>query len=295
MVNILLNRIKELENKLAQIEKNNNKAREEILELFKECKIDKSKKDKFKNRLKKTIFKLQIPKNEYFFDGIVLKYNSFAEILKTMDHGYLVIIEADFKKEIKQFVLGYLINKISPFFTLDKDLIIGFLNEEQLKKLKKIKDISYFNPETNEFSDVEIYKIFFENDTFTLFDIEKAKKIFKEYRKRPSYKNKHFIEYSLSKNKITDFEEDKLNRQKEKYAYIYDETYPNLEYKLKKEIKNIPFVLAVLERIDKELDEIKNSKGIINIVNRMLNYVELNLPERGIIDEIKILREKLKD
>jgi len=295
MVNILLNKIKELENKLAQIEKNNNEAKEEILELFKECKIDKSKKDKFKNRLKKTIFKLQIPKNEYFFDGIALKYNSFIEILKTMDHGYLVIIEADFKKEIKQFVLGYLINKISPFFTLDKDLIIGFLNEEQLNKLKKIKDISYFNPETNEFSDVEIYKIFFENDTFTLFDIEKAKKIFREYRKRPSYKNKHFIEYSLSKNKITDFEKDKLNKQKEKYAYIYDETYPNLEYKLKKEIKNIPFVLVVLERIDKELDEIKNSKGIINIVNRMLNYIELNLPERNVIDEIKILREKLKD
>jgi len=295
MVNILLNKIKELEKQLAQIEKNNNEAREEILELFKECKVDKNKKDKFKNRLKKTIFKLHISQNEYFFEGNALKYNSFAEILKTMNNGYLVIIEADFKKEIKQFVLGYLINKISPFFTLDKDLIIGFLNEEQLNKLKKIKDISYFNPETNEFTDVEIYKIFFENDTFTLFDIEKAKKIFREYRKRPSYKNKHFIEYSLSKNKITDFEEDKLNRQKEKYAYIYDETYPNLEYKLKKEIKNIPFVLAVLERIDKELDEIKNSKGIINIVNRMLNYIELNLPERGIIDEIKILREKLKD
>jgi hypothetical protein len=62
---------------------------------------------------------------------------------------------------------------------------------------------------------------------------------------------------------------------------------------LKKEIKNIPFVLALLERIDTEINEIKESKGIQNIVNRMLNYIELNLPEKGILEEVKFLRQRL--
>jgi len=295
MVNILLKKIKELENKINIIEQNNNEAKEILLELFKKCKIDKNKKEKFKEKFKKAILKLEISNIEKFFSENGLKYNSFLEILKTVNNGYLVIIDANYSDDIKKFILGYMVNKISPFFTLDKNMVIGLIDDKQLKELKNLKDMSYYDVITGEFNDIEIYKMFFESDSFTITEVEKAKKIFQEYRKRPAYKNKHFIEYSLPKNKITDFEEDKLNKQKEKYSYIYDEKYPNLEYKLKKEIKNIPFVLAVLERIDTELDDIKESKGIINIVNRMLNYIELNLSEKGINEQIKILREKLKD
>jgi len=64
---------------------------------------------------------------------------------------------------------------------------------------------------------------------------------------------------------------------------------------LKREIKNIPFILALLERIDKEIEEIKDSKGIQNIVNRMLNFIELNLPDEGILEEVRYLRQKLSD
>ncbi len=293
MINLLLKRIQELENRLDEISKNNQQTKNEILELFKQCKVDKNLKENFKKRLIDIIDKLNIANNEKYFNENYLKYTTFIDIAKSLKNGYLVIVDANFNDDIKKFILGFLLNKISPFFTLDKNLIIGIIDEKQYQEIKSINTISYYNPKSNDFSEIELKKIVFETENFDYLTIEKAKKIFNEFQKRPSYKNKHYIEYSLIKNKITDFEKDKLDKQKEKYAYIYDETYPNLEFKLKKEIKNIPFVLALLERIDKELDEIKQSKGIINVVNRILNYIEMNIVE--LRDEIKILRDKLKE
>lgn len=293
MINLLLKRIKELENKMDKISENNEKAKNEILDLFKQCKVDKHLKENFKKRLINIINKLEISKNEKYFNENFLKYNTFIEIAKSLNKGYLVIINADYNDEIKKFILGYLLNKISPFFTLYKNKIVGIVDEKQYKEVKKINSLSYFNPQSNDFSEIELKKMIFESENFDYLTIEKAKKIFNEFQKRPSYKNKHYIEFSLIKNKITDFEKEKLDKQKEKYAYIYEETYPNLEFKLKKEIKNIPFVLALLDRIDKELDEIKQSKGIINVVNRILNYIEMNVVE--LRDEIKILRNNLKE
>ena len=293
MVNLLLNRIKELENRLEEITEKNIEAKEEILSLFKQCKIEKDKKDLFKKRLLNALEKIETKEIKNFFNQNYLKYNTFIEIAKNLNSGYLVIINADYPQEIKKFILGFLLNKISPFFTLDNNKIIGIIDENQYKQLKQINNIPYFNPEKNDFNEIDLKKIIFDTENFDYYTIEKAKKIFDEYQKRPSYKNKHYIEYSLIKNKVIDFEREKLDKQKEKYAYIYDESYPNLEFKLKREIKNIPFVLALLERIDKELDEIKKSKGTINVVNRILNFIELNIEE--LRDEIKVLRDKLKE
>lgn len=293
MVNVLLKRIKELEDKLEKISKNNEEAKNYILKLFKQCKVDKKLKEQFRKDLLNIIDKLDIKQEENFFNNNYLNYKTFIEVVKNVNNGYLAIIDAAYEENIKKFILGFLINKISPFFTLDNDLIIGIIDEKQFKELKNINSIPYFNPSKNEYIEIKLRKIIFDMEDFNYFQIEKAKKIFYEFQKRPSYKNKHYIEYSLIKNKIIDFEREKLDKQKEKYAYIYDEAYPNLEYKLKREIKNIPFVLAILERIDKELEEIKESKGIINVVNRMLNTIELNIPE--LRDEVKILRNKLKE
>ena len=292
MIDLLLNRIKELENELQEIKNTNEEAREEILTLFKKCKIDKESKKSFKKQFLKAINKLETKKTENFFKNNFLKFNTFLEIAKSINNGYLVIINADYPDEIKNFILSFLIKKISPFFTLDKDMIVGIVEEKQFKELKSINSIPFFNPQTQDFMEIEIKKIIFDDDTFDFNTISKAQKIFKEFQKRPAYKNKHYIEYSLIKNKIIDFEREKLDKQKEKHAYIYDETYPNLEFKLKREIKNIPFVLALLERIDKEIDEIRESKGTINVVNRMLNFIELNIDE--LRDEVKILREKIQ-
>lgn len=293
MVNVLLQRIKELEDKLEKISKNNEEAKDNILKLFKQCKVDKNIKEQFKKNLLNIVNKLEIKEEEKFFSDNYLKYKTFIDIVKNVNHGYLIIIDANYNEDIKKFILGFLLNKISPFFTFDNNLIIGIINEKQFEEIKNINSVPYFNPSKNEYIEIDLKKIIFDMDSFDYFQIEKAKKIFEEFQKRPSYKNKHYIEYSLIKNKIVDFEREKLDKQKEKYAYIYDELYPNLEFKLKREIKNIPFVLALLERIDKELEEIKESKGIINIVNRMLNTIELNIPE--LRDEVKILRDKLRE
>jgi len=292
MINILLERIKYLENRLKEIEKNNESVKENLIKLFKECKIEKTKKEKFKEELKKSLLKLNIPANNYFFNELGLRKSAFIEIVKEIENSYLVIIDANYNEDIQKFIIGYMTNKISPFFTLEDNLIIGIINEKELNELKKLKTLSYYNPLTNDFVDIDIYKMFFQKDEFNLKDIEKAKLIFKEFRRRPSYKNKHFIEYSLTKNKITDFEKEKLN--KEKYSFIYNETYANLEHKLKKEIENTPFVLTLLEKIDKEIEKIKESKAIINIVNRMLNFIELNFKESEIKESIDFLRRKLR-
>ena len=292
MVNLLLKRIKELENRLDEMTKNNEEAKNIILELFKQCKVDKNIKENFKKRFFLAINKLETKSDEKFFNDNYLKYKTFVEIAKNLDRGYLIIINANFNEEIKKFVLGFLLNKISPFFTLDDNKIIGLIDEKQFEEIKNINSLPYFDINKNDYQDVAIKKIIFDIDNFNFKSIEKAKKIFDEYQKRPSFKNKTYIEYSLIRNKIVDFEKEKLDKQKEKYAYIYDESYPNLEFKLKREIKNVPFVLAVIERIDKELDEIKQSKGTINVVNRILNYIELNIEE--LRDETTVLRNKLK-
>ena len=293
MINLLLQKIKDLEKKIDEISKNNQEVKDEILNLYKQCKVDKNIKKDFKKRLINILNKLEIPETNKFFKENYLDYNTFLEITKSLNSGYLIIIECNYDEEIQKFILGFLINKISPFFTISKNLIIGILNEKQYREIKKINSVPYFNPIKNEFSEIELKKMIFEMENFGFMEIEKAKKIFNEYKKRPSYKNKRYIEYSLIKNKIIDFEREKLDKQKEKYAFVYDETYPNLEFKLKKEIKNVPFVLALIERIDKEIEDIKKSKGIINVVNRILNYIELNIPE--LQEETKILRKKLAE
>ena len=294
MVNILLQKIKELETELIEIKEKNLKAKNIVMELFKECKVVKEKKEQFKKNLIKALSNLDVKKTNTFYDeNNALKYSSFLEIAKNIHQGFLVIIDGNMSLEKRKFVLGFLINKISPFFALTDNKIIGIVDNNQLKEIKNLNEVPFFNPQTGEFSEIDIFKIVIVTDEFDMNSIEKAKKIFNELRIRPSFKNKKYIEYSLEKDKVIDFEQEELNKQKRNFVYIYDEKYPNLEMMLKKEIKNIPFVLALLERIDTEINEIKESKGIQNIVNRMLNYIELNLPEKGILEEVKFLRQRL--
>ncbi|NPA87508.1 MAG: hypothetical protein GXO01_02260 [Epsilonproteobacteria bacterium] len=295
MVNVLLDKIKVLENQLDEIKENNAKAKELLFKLFKECKVSKEKKEKFKNSFLKAVSMLDIKDIPSFYDDKnALRFSSFLEIAKNIKNGYLVIIDVDSgDMEKKKFVLGFVVNKISPFFTYSDDKIIGIIDDQQLKELKNINKIPFYNPQNGDFSEIEIFKVVFDTDEFSVQNIQRAIKVFEDFRIRPSYKNKRYIEYSLNTNKVIDFEQEELNKQKSKFSYIYDEKYPNLEVMLKREIKNIPFILALLERIDEEIEQIKESKGIENIVNRMLNYIEINLPDEGILEEVRFLRQRL--
>jgi hypothetical protein len=280
---ILLERIKFLENEI--------KNKQNLIDYFqKTCKVVNSKKQELLEILEK-----QNRINEYFFENGILKFEAFVKLMKGIN-GYLILIDFNDKNELKlKYILSFFTKKFSTYFSKDNEFIYGIVYENELKELKTLNKISYFNPINEEFDEIEIYKIVFESQKFNTEDIFRAKKIFSEFRIRPSFKNKHYIEYSLSKNKLIDFEKEKLNKEKEKFQYIYEETYPNLEIKLKKEINNIPFILALLERIDKEIDQIKNSRGTINVIVRILNYIDLHTNEDGIREVIKFLRNKLKE
>jgi len=291
MIDLLLERIKYLENELDDYSEKLQKSKEKIVRLIKECKINKDKKESFKKEFKKIIKNFDVEIGERFFENNFLKYEAFLNIIKGINYGYLVLIDADYEKDIKNFMLGFLTKKITPFFTLSKNIIIGFVGENEYKELKKLKTVPYYNSITMEFSDIPLYKVFFSFNEINESVIQKAEKIFKEFRLRPIYKNKHFIEYSLEFDKIVDFEREKLNKQKEKYSFVFEEPFANLEIKVKRE-KDIAFILAVLERIDKEMEKIKSSKGISNIVIRILNYIEFHFPEFN--EEINYLRSKLK-
>jgi len=290
MINLFFYKVKELEEFIEKIKKRDEKIKDELIELFKNCKIEKSKKEEFKEKLFKTIALLNIKYNHKFFRNNMLTFSAFEEAIKN-EEGYLVIISTPNNEETRKFLLGFLIKKISPFFTISQNKIIGFLKE--LSELKNIKSIPFYNPLTEEFNEIELFTVIFQKDKFNVAKIEKAKKIFNELQRRPSLRNKHFIEYSLKANKIVDFEKEKANKEKEKYIYIFDESYPNLEIILKKEKENIPFVLALLEKIDMDLEKIKDSKGLENIVNRMLNFIERNIDDKLIKDEVNFLRRKL--
>jgi hypothetical protein len=281
---ILLNRIKFLENEI----KNKQNL---INEFQKICKVPENKKQQILKLIEK-----QNPINEFFFENGILKFDAFFKLLQGLKNGYLLLVDYDNKDNLNtKYILIYFTKKFSSYFSKDSDYIYGIVYENELNELKLLNKINYFNPINEEFDEIEIYKIIIESNNFTSNSLYEAKKIFSEFRFRPSFKNKHYIEYSLTKNKLIDFEQEKLNKEKEKFHFIYDETYPNLEIKLKKEINNIPFVLALLERMDLEINEIKNSRGTINVIVRILNYIDLHTNEEGIREVIKFLRNKLKE
>jgi hypothetical protein len=281
---ILLERIKFLEDQI--------KNRELLIEkLQKNCKIPNEKKEEILR-----IIENQEKITEFFSENGLLKFEAFLKLLENIKNAFLLLVDYNDKNNLKtKYLLTFFTKKFSSYFTKDTDYIYGIVFENELKKLKELNNINYFNPLNEEFDEIEIYKVIFAAEKFNLKNLLQAKKIFSEFRIRPSFKDKHYIEYSLDKNKLIDFEKEKLNKEKEKYYFIYDETYPNLEIKLKKEIDNIPFVLALLERMDKELDKIKNSRGIINVIIRILNYIDLHTDENGIREVVKYLRKKLKE
>jgi hypothetical protein len=281
---ILLDRIKFLENQI--------KNRELLIEkLQKNCKIPNEKKEEIL-----TVMENQEKITDFFFENGLLKFEAFLKLLENMQNVFLLLVDYNDKNNLKtKYLLTFFTKKFSSYFTRDNDYIYGVVFENELQELKQLNKINYFNPLNEEFDEIEIYKIIFASERFNPKNLLKAKKLFSEFRIRPSFKNKHYIEYSLDKNKLTDFEKEKLNKEKEKYQFIYNETYPNLEIKLKNEIDNIPFVLALLERIDKELDKIKDSRGTINVIIRILNYIDLHTNENGIREVVQYLRKKLKE
>ncbi|GAB6044831.1 hypothetical protein JCM11957_04290 [Caminibacter profundus] len=291
MINKLLDKIKKLEEEIEHIKNKNQIIKNNLIVLFKDCKIEKNKKNDFIEKLMKNLNALEIENCESFFTKNYISPNNFFELIEGEKYVIFIIVDSD-KKE---YVTSFLIKKFSPFFTIYKEKIIGVIEKKVLDDLKSVKSIPFFNPQTLEYEDIEIYKAIFLTDKFSFNNLHKIFELFDSFRNRPSLMKKHFIIYDLDKEKFIDFEKEKIEKEKSKYSYIYEETYPVLEIKLKRERNNIPFIFAMLERIDKEIDEIKKSRGSINVVNRILNFIELQVNEKEIKKIIKTLRKQLKE
>jgi hypothetical protein len=290
----LLQRIKYLENELESLKKNNEIVAKNIKKLFNECKIEKNKKEKFKQTLKNNLNLLQNIEVKKTFDNNILSYESFLDFLNDLSNSAILAVKLTDDEQKNKFIYGYFTKKIRPFFTVKDKILLGIIDKKDIPTIKKLNKLPFFNPKTDEFDELELFKVIFLSENINMFTISKILPLIDELYNRPSLRKKHFIVYSLDKNKIIDFEREELLKEKGKYSFVYDKTYPELESILKRESKNIPFILTLLERIDEELDEIKNSRGLINVINRILNYLELNVREEGILKMIKSLRNALK-
>lgn len=284
MNKILLGRIKFLESEI--------KNREELIEtLKKNCRIPESKKPEVLKVLKK-----QKKIKEYYYEKGILAFDVFLCLIEDLKNGYLLLIDYENKNEIKsKSVLSFLDKKFSSIFTKDDDYIYGIVYFDELEILKKMKKINYFDPEKEDFDDIEIYKIIFEADRFNRNNIEKAKKKFSDFRERPTLKNIHYLEYSLIRNKLIDIEKEKIEQEKDKYRYIYDVHYPNLELKIKFELDNLPFLHTLLERIDNEIRTIKSSRGTLSVVRRILDNIINNCVYDNIVALAQLTKRKLED
>jgi hypothetical protein len=63
---------------------------------------------------------------------------------------------------------------------------------------------------------------------------------------------------------------------------------------IRKEIRNTKFVLALLDRIDNELVEIKKSKGTIIVVRRILNFIHRYQLDPEIQEMTKLISQELE-
>jgi len=295
MIEKLFNKIKYLEKEIEKIKEKNEIVAKNLKELFKECKVEKEKKDAFKQELIKNLNALKIDNVDLTFTKGILNFSKFLEFLSDSKDIYVVAIKLTSDEVKNKYIYSYFIKHFNPLFSIYNDILLGVIEKKDLDKVKRLNFIPFFNPKTEEVSDIELFKIVFYVDEINFENINKLIKKFQELSNRPSFKNKHFIEYSLEKDRIVDFEQEEIQKNKEKYAFIYKEKYPDLEIKLKKEINNIPFLLALLERIDMELEEIKNSRGLMNVVNRILKFMEIKTNEKEIRNMVKSLKESLKN
>ena len=89
MTDLLLERIKELEEELEISSKKINSTKEEIIQQYKESKINKNKKNEFKKKFKEAIEKININMPDKFFENNFLKYDAFIKIIENLNGGYL--------------------------------------------------------------------------------------------------------------------------------------------------------------------------------------------------------------
>ena len=275
----LLNHIKELEDKLNKIEQKEQKLQKISLNLKKLCQpiinvnlISKEVKEKISKYINSLINNLSIDKIERLYNEKgYLNKNKFFELIETVDFSdkLLFILKLKNSNEV-EFASSFIETKFTPFVYVELNKIIGIVDKSQLKEFENTKFIPFFK---SKYEELKFFVIFFEIKEFSETDFKKAINIFDRFYLKPSMNEKSFVHYSLVENKIIDFELVEKEKIKKEFAYINELKYPEIETLIRKEIKNSKFVLALLDRIDTEIIDIKRSKGTIIVVKRILSFI----------------------
>jgi len=273
----LLNHIKKLEDKINEIENRSYKLQKIALNLKKLCQsfmnnVNKDMKDKAFKYINSIISNVVIEKIDTLYNqNGYLNKEKFFELMENIDFDkhLLFILKLKDSNEI-DFASSFIETKFTPFIYVELNKIIGIIEKSQLKEFENTKFIPFFK---NKYEELKFFVIFFEINKFSEEEFKKAINIFDRFYLKPSMSEKSFVHYSLVENKIIDFELVEKEKIKKEYAYINELKYPEIETLIRKEIKNSKFVLALLDRIDSELMDIKRSKGTIIVVKRILSFI----------------------
>ena len=301
MINkVLLKRILELEKKLREIETREAKTKKLVLTLKNGCEaifrlinVNEMNKEKLRNIFLNIIANLQSQSSkDYIFNekGVLYK-QAFMDLVKTDESNVLFIFKLRNSNDIS-FALTFIKSKFTPFITIEDDYIIGVIDRNKIKEFEEIKYIPYLAD--GEYKEIQFFVVFFETEELNFNILKRALDIFKRFFIKPSFEKKHYVHYSLIKNQIIDLELLEIEKEKKEYEFLYYMKYPEIEQTLRREVKNIAYIFALLDRIDSELEEIKKSKGTIIVVKRILNFIARNQMDNSIQEIVSILLEELE-
>jgi len=301
MEKYLLEHIRNLENKLLEIQEKEDKLKKvvnnlrkistPILEVSTVNKEIKEKILKFYNTLNSNLG-IESTKMVYTKDGYLSK-EVFFEIIKNMnlEKNIFFIFKLRDSSSI-DVASSFIESKFTPFLSIDVNKIIGVIPKDKLKEFEETKFIPCFR--NNKYEELHFFVIFFELPEFNEVEYQKAINLYDRFSLKPSMNDKSFVHYSLVDNKIIDFDLIEKENIKKEYAYINELKYPELENMIRKEIRNTKFVLALLDRIDNELVEIKKSKGTIIVVRRILNFIHRYQLDPEIQEMTKLISQELE-
>jgi hypothetical protein len=296
----LLDRVKELENRIKEIDEKENKLKKLSINLRKNCNsilqisnINLSNKEKIIKSLNQLVSNLDIKNDDFIFDnnGNLYKEDFIKLIANNIEDKVLFVFKLRESNEV-EFAKSFILSKFTPFVTIEDEIIIGVIDKDKLKEFEDTKFIPYFVD--GEYKELKFFVAFFNVEEMNFNVLNRTLNIFKRFYLKPSFSDKSFVHYSMKHNKIIDFEVLKIEKKKKEFDYIYDMKYPEIEQNLRKEIKNIPYLLVLLDKIDNELNEIKKSKGSIIVVKRILSFIHRNQMDKSIQEIVEIISKELE-
>jgi len=297
----LLEKVQDLEEQIKEIKIKEDKLKKLSLNIRSNClsilnitTIDKSQKEKIEKNMAILSSNLGVEHKDFIFnkDGVLYKDDFIKLVSPNIKDKVLFVFELRDLNEI-EFAKSFILSKFTPFLTIENQTIIGVIEKSILKEFEETKFVPYFA--NGEYKELNFFVVFFDTDSLNFNILEKAVRFFKRFYMKPSFKEKTFVHYSMKYNKIIDFEALKIAEQKKEFGYLYEMKYPEIEQRVRKEIKNIPFLLVLLDRIDSELNDIKKSKGTIIVVIRILSFIDRNQKDNSIQEIIAIITKELEE